>query len=687
MNNNIFIREISETQSKYKLIKKNVTQQSSYNLSVELEDYLYNNGALKKITILDKENDGNIYYTLNDDVKLSLGEGIINIIGNQYKNVIASIILVHTTNNNKFQIRRNDHNNDNLSLNWFRELYDKNFEGANFCVEYDKNKKILKINNTISNSKLVSKAKIEDEGNKTNEYINMFKTYYLNNLNSLKTNEELYIQTRKKFIEEYPIEKFKNLTIDEYCLGSDNFEDSFCYKLEFGKYKYAAAGIGGKNASKFGIYKSRQTHGYIYDKQNVENIDEFWQSFRKELYNFLKEYETSIEPISISEKYPLLKGMNLVLTKLLCIYYPNKFINICKKSSLELLLRYFGYSYDKNMQNDELSFILNKMIRKDIDILNKNDSWYIGDALWHFIKDIIETSEIEENIDSNIITEKYTKEKFLEEVFMSELEYSNLVNLLKYKKNIILQGSPGVGKTFMARRLAYSIIGNKSNDQILSIQFHQSYSYEDFIEGIRPNDKGEFNLVDGVFKDFVNLAKKNRDKQYFCIIDEINRGNLSKILGELMKLIESDKRDIENVILPYSKENFIVPSNLYIIGTMNTADRSLSMVDYALRRRFAFYLVKPAFNKKEFKDYLINVNGLSDKHVIYICNKFININDLISKDLGQGFEIGHSYFVDSLNEDDFDSLYSLIVEYELKPLLEEYWYDDENKVYEYKNML
>ena len=239
----------------------------------------------------------------------------------------------------------------------------------------------------------------------------------------------------------------------------------------------------------------------------------------------------------------------------------------------------------------------------------------------------------------------------------------------------------------MAKRLAYSIIGKKSKNQLLSIQFHQSYSYEDFIEGIRPNKNGDFVLTDGVFKEFVNKAKNDRDNKYYCIIDEINRGNLSKILGELMKLIESDKRDVESVILPYSKQEFIVPDNIYIIGTMNTADRSLSMVDYALRRRFAFYHVNPAFEKKEFKNYLLLNNQLYESQVNKICFRFSRLNSAIREDLGKGFEIGHSYFVDLFNNEEFDDKYESIINYEIYPLLEEYWFDDENKINEYKEML
>ena len=281
----------------------------------------------------------------------------------------------------------------------------------------------------------------------------------------------------------------------------------------------------------------------------------------------------------------------------------------------------------------------------------------------------------------------YDKDLFLEEVFMNDSEYEKIYKLLMRKKNIILKGSPGVGKTFMARRLAYSIIGKKAKDQVLSVQFHQSYSYEDFIEGIRPNKDGEFVLTPGVFKEFVDVAKNNRDKDYFVIIDEINRGNLSKILGELMKLIEYDKRDKEDVILPYSKESFTIPENIFIIGTMNTADRSLAMVDYALRRRFAFIQVNPAFNNPKFSNWLIEKNNIKENDVNLLCNKMIALNAAIDDDLGEGFEIGHSYFVDNLDSNNFTQSYKDIIDYEIIPLLEEYWFDDDTKIVDYKQML
>lgn len=687
MNDNIFIREISETQSKYKLIKKNVTQQSSYNLSVELENYLYNNGAIKKVELRGRENDNNIYYMLNDDVKIKFGEGLLNIIGNTYNEVNAKIILVHTTNNNKFQIRRNDHNVDTLELNWYRELYDKNFEGADFIIEYDRVNKILCIDNKIDSGKIISKIETTTELTENN-YINMYKTYYLNHLSEFIETKKKNIALREKFLEEYPLDRIKDLKVNEYVLGTENSKESLSYKLEFGEYKFAGPSIGGSTAAKFGIYVN-SSHEYIYGRDVITDINDFWPQFINQLYSFLKDYEGLEEQFRTNEKYPLLKGMGMVLTKLLFLYYPTKFINICSKKNLELLMKCFGYGYDKDMQAEELSFILNRNIRKDVSVVNDNNPQYVGSSLWKFIKDIVEELENdnEEEIFENEMYEEYSKEKFLEEVFMTEKEYNKVLNLLEHKKNIILQGSPGVGKTFMAKRLAYSIIGKKSKSQILSIQFHQSYSYEDFIEGIRPDINGDFILTDGVFKEFVEKAKNDRDNKYFCIIDEINRGNLSKILGELMKLIEYDKRDVELATLPYSKQEFIVPGNIYIIGTMNTADRSLSMVDYALRRRFAFYHVNPAFEKVEFKNYLLSNNQLNESQVNKICYKFSRLNSAIREDLGKGFEIGHSYFVDSLNNEEFDDKYESIINYEIYPLIEEYWFDDENKINEYKEML
>ena len=290
------------------------------------------------------------------------------------------------------------------------------------------------------------------------------------------------------------------------------------------------------------------------------------------------------------------------------------------------------------------------------------------------IKDLFDDEEVivePQPIDYPI----YSLEKFLEEVYVSEKEYDTLFNLLKNKKNLIVQGAPGVGKTFMAKRLAYSMMGVKDVSRVMMVQFHQSYSYEDFVMGFRPSKDG-FELRHGTFYQFCKDAEEDSDNDYFFIIDEINRGNLSKIFGELFMLIENDKRGEKNKIqLLYSDESFFIPKNVYIIGLMNTADRSLAMLDYALRRRFAFFDLKPGFSSDGFITYQ---NELDDERFDNLVLTLKELNEEIKNDesLGEGFRIGHSYLC---NLKDCEKL-DFIVEYELIPLLKEYWFDEQDKV-------
>lgn len=278
----------------------------------------------------------------------------------------------------------------------------------------------------------------------------------------------------------------------------------------------------------------------------------------------------------------------------------------------------------------------------------------------------------------------YTEDDFLDEVFMSDEDYSQLVGILRNKKNIILQGAPGVGKTFAAKRLAYSIMGVKDIDRVMMVQFHQSYSYEDFIMGFRPTETG-FELKKGTFYNFCKKAEIDSDNDYFFIIDEINRGNLSKIFGELFMLIENDKRGIPLQLL-YSDEKFAVPKNVYIIGMMNTADRSLAMLDYALRRRFAFFELRPGFETDGFREFRMMLENEKFNKLI---NCVESLNNAISADesLGDGFCIGHSYFCNLDAETIDDRCLSGIVEYELIPLLKEYWFDEPVKVKDWSSNL
>lgn len=291
-----------------------------------------------------------------------------------------------------------------------------------------------------------------------------------------------------------------------------------------------------------------------------------------------------------------------------------------------------------------------------------------------------ETEEIQRETEINYPT--YTKDDFLDEVYMDENDYNTLVELLDAKYNIILQGAPGVGKTFAAKRLAYAIMGEKDTSRVSVVQFHQNYSYEDFIQGYRPVDNG-FKLEMGLFYRFCKAAEIDDERPYFFIIDEINRGNLSKIFGELMVLIENDKRG-EKMKLLYNDEWFTVPKNVRIIGMMNTADRSLAIMDYALRRRFAFFDFAPAFENETFRRYIADKNNNKLENLVRVVE---NLNNAISNDesLGDGFRIGHSYFC--TKKEITDTWLRSVVEYEIIPILKEYWFDEPGKVRDWSGNL
>ena len=275
----------------------------------------------------------------------------------------------------------------------------------------------------------------------------------------------------------------------------------------------------------------------------------------------------------------------------------------------------------------------------------------------------------------------YSAANALDDLLVSKENFDEMLGSLRQKKNLILQGPPGTGKSFVAKRLAYALLGFKDDSRIESVQFHQSFSYEDFIQGFRPKKDGSgFTLKDGVFYRFCKKALFDPTRPYVFIIDEINRGNLSKIFGEVMLLIETDKRGPEwAVSLTYSDESagkFHIPANVHILGMMNTADRSLAIVDYALRRRFAFKDVLPGFDSDKFRP-LLESKGVEPQVIAAIQAKMAALNKEIelSVDLGRGFTIGHSFFVPFQDVTDSSAWYRRVINNEIIPLLREYWFD------------
>lgn len=479
------------------------------------------------------------------------------------------------------------------------------------------------------------------------------------------TRHELY----KTFQRLFPIDKLKDMKLEEYTNVND--KNTFCYWVESKTENLGS--IWGGAAYKFGIFK----FDVVPEKGNGKYKHDDKYSWKSNLGNTAEEAYAkvlgaicNIANYSKNGDYNKIDALNDIVWpgfkwKIAFLYSNEKLLPIYKREMLIPIAGQLGMPNAKKAKTYKLyEYILGKKGNKDIyefydELLKMNNNTHKQEP---------------ENVKQT--NSKYTKSDFLDEVFMDADTYNQLQSLLEYKKNMILQGAPGVGKTFCAKRLAYSILGEKDNSRVEMVQFHQNYSYEDFIMGYRP-DGEVFTLKDGIFYKFCKKAQNDAEIPYFFIIDEINRGNLSKIFGELLMLIEKDYRDT-TIKLAYNDEPFAVPSNLYIIGMMNTADRSLAMIDYALRRRFSFFTMKPAFDTEGFKKYQETVNNATFNKVV---DGIVKLNEVISKDasLGEGFCIGHSYFCSG---DLTTERLRATIEYDIKPMLREYWFDNDAKYQE-----
>lgn len=352
----------------------------------------------------------------------------------------------------------------------------------------------------------------------------------------------------------------------------------------------------------------------------------------------------------------------------------------------DLLNNYIEQFEEKFPNNKTIGESLSNTLQR---LREKNNLSFLEKGKYQLLNNDFEEDEDIDNeniIEQSIVKEIYNLEDLIKEgCFVEEEQLSKIISSLNRKKSIILQGPPGTGKTWLAKRLANIIVGYKNSNNIKAIQFHPNMSYEDFIRGYRPSGDGRLALIDGPFLEMINKARNDSQSNYVMVIEEINRGNPTQILGEMLTLLEVDKRTpTEALELTYRREHengIFIPNNLYVIGTMNLADRSLAMVDFALRRRFAFFYLAPNFDEK-WLSYMIDKTKLSRKSLEKIRHVMNNLNQYIAKEemLGNAFTIGHSYLTCDSVIPDAMSWYKDIIDSEIKPLLEEYWFDDSNKL-------
>ena len=483
-----------------------------------------------------------------------------------------------------------------------------------------------------------------------NNLILMFESEY-----NEKYNEEKDEELRLTFVETFPKENIKDMKLEDYALGKK--DNNLCWWLEFNANNLGS--IKGGSSEKFKIYFSKKNNKWVYIDKKYKDEKEAWDYLKMDISNFIEMFERG-DYKGIKE-YNLDKSLKALKMKLLYMYFPDRVIPIYSEYHLHRILINFGF--DKKEIENYTTLEANLKLKEYKENSKEFNSWsglkfmrYIYEYIYNFV-----------------ITDDKKVRTFTED---EEKIFKEFKSILDRQKNLILYGPPGTGKTYLSSRYI-SWLKNKDNKNIEKeiCTFHPSFDYEDFIEGYKPHFKDgttQFELVDGVFKALCKKAIANKKTDYYLIIDEINRGNIEKIFGEMITLIEKDKRGNEwSLVLSQSKEIFFIPENVYIIGTMNTTDKSIRMLDAAIRRRFSFKECMPNYNL--ISEEIEGVH-LSPAQILK------EINKSLRKIEGRDKQIGHAYFMK--NSKQISSINDLkqVYIYDIIPLVSEYCYND------YENM-
>ncbi|QJG66339.1 AAA domain-containing protein [Mycoplasma phocoeninasale] len=552
------------------------------------------------------------------------------------------------------------------------------------------------------------------------EFINWYKNEIESNpekMEAMANRAKEIDDDRKKFTTIWTVDAIKNMPLEKYAMGFKS-KDTFCYMLQYAQKVFNLVPTVG--SSYYLIYWNKNENKYIYNEK-YENVKEIYDNIKKSILEIIgissiDEFKKIIEKnenIWLNATSFVIKIMNLyngdkVICNILSTRAKNKFtygraiINYffkkVKYNEFNEFRHYYNYFLTVNlieefkkhnieMNGDKLTYLIEEKLFHD-DENNNEDETDVEKQEFDNSVENVDEDDVKDDIliDNKQGSYKFGashEDKFLikhdidedkeesddEMEIVDQIEYPDHVheyaNILGKHKNIILSGAPGIGKTYLAKQIAHCFnkndkLSKRSINQVKLVQFHPSYDYSNFIQGIMPNKSGGFELRNGIFKKFIDKAKDDLDNNYIFIIDEINRGEISKIFGELFFLIEKDYRGehwaIDSQYSYLSGEKFYIPENVYIIGTMNEVDRSIETLDIAMRRRFAFINIDAETSAK----WMLK----SDE----IINFMTTVNNKIEEKLSEEYKLGASYFLglDSGNESK-EELWNL----KIKPLLKE----------------